>query len=521
MFLRPVFVRIYAGLCGAVFAYGFAPQSWVIPACAALTIFAGLVYNARRLRDAFWIGYLFGLGQFAVNFSWIANAFAVREGFSYPQGLVAVFGLALAMALYPGIAAFVSQRLVRNHLSPLVFASAFAVCWFLAEVARGTFFSGFPWNPVGALWATVMPVAQLASVVGVFGLSAVSVFIAALVASSAVWRASYRQRLVPACAAAALFASIFAFGLWRIPSGPMPSYRDLALVLVQANVPQDKKWDRSLLETHLRAHVELSNDALTGDARRKIVVWPETAYPYLIDRSPSAQRELQSALGDNTVLFFGANRLVGQAGEESAHNVMFVLRAGAIAAQYDKVHLVPFGEYLPFADLLRRLGVETLVGALAGFLPGPGPTVIDLDGLPLAAPLICYEGIFPDLVGQLPRRPEWILNISNDAWFGASAGPYQHMNLARFRAIENGVSLVRSTGTGISAVMDPYGRTTDSLGLGIQGSLVAGLPKPLERPTVFSALRGGSTIYITCIFMLSFAVARLYRSRVQKKPDEF
>ncbi|MEO0411109.1 MAG: apolipoprotein N-acyltransferase [Pseudomonadota bacterium] len=514
MLQRPLLVRAFAGLCGGVFAFGYAPHALILPACFALGVWAGLLFLARRRRDAFWIGYCFGLGQFALNFSWIANAFAVREGFSYVQGVVSVMGLALVMALYLGFAALLTHALSRRGSGGVAFALALAMAWTLAEVARGFILTGFPWNPVGALWATVLPMAQFASVAGVFGLSLVTMLMVGLVGASLTGSMPPRGRILTALLAGSVFLGLWSFGAWRIPQGPSAVQGGIELVLVQANIAQKDKWDRGLLESHLRNHIELSQSATVSPDARKIVIWPETAYPYLIDTSPASQRELQRQLGEETTLFFGANRLVGQRGQETARNALFVLRGGALVARYDKSHLVPFGEYVPYGGLLKQLGVGTLVDALAGFVPGPGPTILEIDGLPLVAPLICYEGIFPSMVTALEVRPDWILNISNDAWFGASAGPYQHMNLALMRAIEHGAALVRSTGTGISAVFDPYGRMIASLELDEKDALVSKLPKPLLKVPLFSITKGMSVTYFSCIFMLSFAVARLYEGAV-------
>ncbi|MEM7568703.1 MAG: apolipoprotein N-acyltransferase [Pseudomonadota bacterium] len=507
-----VVARLIAFACGAVFAFGFAPTSFLPGAFLALSVWAAVLFNAPRKRDAFWLGYLFGAGQFLINFFWIANAFSVREGFSYGQGLAAVIALALVMALYPGLAALVAQWLRGRTWRPLTFALGLSITWLCAELARAYVLTGFPWNPVGVLWASALPIAQLASLVGVFGVSALTVLLAALLGAGVLHASPIRAKAMYVGGALCVLGGAWGWGMSRIPAGTLPVFEDMQLVLVQANIAQKDKWSRPLLEQHLRTHIRLSNEAVVEPGKRKVVIWPETAYPYLIENAPSSQRQLQTEIGQTTTLLFGANRLVEDAGKQTARNTLFVLAGGQLVERYDKTHLVPFGEYVPYASALSKLGISALVEALTGFLPGPGPVLIESDGLPAVAPLICYEGIFPRVLTALPQRPEWILNVSNDAWFGASAGPYQHMDLARFRAIEHGAALARGTGTGVSAVFDPYGRITRFLPLGEQGALVSPLPRPLVAVPAFSSTNGRSLFYFLFALVISFAFSRFYHN---------
>lgn len=478
-------------LCGGVFAFAFPPFSWVIPGFLALIGLAACVQRAASSKAAFWTGYAFGAGQFVINFAWIANAFSVREGFSYSQGLAAVMALAFVMALYPAAASLAAFRLSGRAGAALknswVFAPAFAFCWLLSECLRSVLFTGFPWNPVGAIWGEALVVAQTARLFGVYGLGALTVFSAALIAGLFT-----RRRRGPCLAGAGVLALQAAYGAWLIPAAPQPVYAGLQLVLVQANIAQKDKWNQVLLADHLRDHTRLSqvkNDPAqaVGQTQKRVVIWPETAYPYLIEGDARAQARLQASLGAETTLIFGANRFV-DAARSSARNSLFVLQGGSLTARYDKTHLVPFGEYLPLSGLLGKLGLGPLVQGLSGFSKGPAVSTLKPRGLPSFAPMICYEGIFARHLGALTERPNWILNISNDAWFGKSSGPAQHLNLVRFRAIEQGVSVVRSTGTGITAVLDPYGRVTEQLPSFREGALSAALPRKLENQPFFSIL---------------------------------
>lgn len=504
MIKPPLAYAALALVSGVLFAFAFPPAALVLPGFLALVCFAFCVQRASSAKAAFWTGYAFGAGQFLVNFFWIANAFSVREGFSYAQGLAAVIALALAVAFYPALASFIAHRLARASASRVYHSLAFALCWFIAEWLRGLLFTGFPWNPVGAMWGAVLPVAQVAGVLGVYGLSAVTVLSAALVAA-ALPAASMARRFGFAGAGAALIGLSALYGWTVIPRGPAAAFDGIELVLVQANIAQEDKWNRALLAQHLRSHISLSQPSPLKPGVTRIIIWPETAYPYLIEDYANSQRDLQRALGADQTLIFGANRFVGAGAQRSARNAMFILQDAALIARYDKVHLVPFGEYVPFAWLLKRFGVETLVDALSSFSQGPGTLVMAAPGVPPFAPMICYEGIFSRHLFGLAARPKWILNISNDAWFGQSSGPAQHLNLVRFRAIEQGLSVVRSTGTGISAVLDPYGQQAASLPPFTLGSLTSELPKGLEKQPFFAFLgRWFAPFFVTSwiVFML-------------------
>lgn len=493
MIAAPLLYAALALLCGALFAFAFPPTSQIVLGFVALIGFMACAQRASSGKSAFWIGYAFGAGQFLINFSWIANAFSVREGFSYSQGLAAVIALALAVALYPGFATLAAYRAARAVSSYRYFTAAFALIWFLAEWLRGYLFTGFPWNPVGAMWGSYLPVAQMASVVGVYGLSAITLASAGMIAT-ALAPGNARQRGLSALIGAGAVACCALYGVWVMPSGAAQNVAGVELVLVQANIPQEEKWARPLLSQHLQSHISLSNNAqrssAQGAGRKRIIIWPETAYPYLIEDYASSQRDLQRALGADSTLIFGANRFVGEGPNRTARNAMFILQEGTLKARYDKVHLVPFGEYVPLAPLLSRLGVQALVDALSSFSQGDDVHVMSAPGVPAFAPMICYEGIFARHLFGLEARPEWILNISNDAWFGQSSGPSQHLNLVRFRAIEQGLSVVRSTGTGISAVIDPFGRLSAQLPAFAPGALVTQLPQARETQPVFSRLRG-------------------------------
>ncbi|MEM6682733.1 MAG: apolipoprotein N-acyltransferase [Pseudomonadota bacterium] len=489
---------------GALFAFAFPPSSGLLPGFLALVALTLCLNKAPSAKTAFWVGYAFGAGQFLINFFWIANAFAIREGFSYGQGMAAVAALALAMALYPAAAtsaAFYSAQLARNAATAVLFLP---LTWLLAEYARGFFFTGFPWNPIGAMWGSWLPIAQLASVIGVYGLSAMTLLVAAIFAKALTAAPAQRKRTIGL--GVVLSLAIYGGGATLLPGTIQPTFSSLDLVLVQANIAQRDKWKSVLLRDHVRTHVALTNSVPIDPQTQRVVIWPEAAYPYVIDTDPAAQQDLQSALGETTTLIFGANRFVNDPEGRTARNALFILHEGQIIEHYDKVQLVPFGEYLPLASVLRQLGLRTFVDALSGFKKGDGFRVIGAPNIPKFSPLICYEGIFSRTLLNTGERPDWILNISNDAWFGESSGPAQHLNLVRFRAIENGVSVVRATGTGITAIIDPYGRVTARIAPFSKNVLHTQLPQPRMSAPVFPSvgtLIPWATILLICALILA------------------
>ena len=346
---------------------------------------------------------------------------------------------------------------------------------------RGTLFGGFPWNLIGYAFAGSDAVVQLAAVTGVWGLSLLAVLIGALPA--ALLEPGARARWWPAAAAALLLVLLWAGGALRLgsatPAPPGPLLR-----LVQANVAQHHKWQPALRAQWFERHLELSAEPADGV---QAVIWPESATPYPLDQEPEARRLIGRVVPPGGLLMTGGERFDFASEPPRAWNSLFVLDpSGTIVARYDKRDLVPFGEFLPLRGVLGRLGLEKLTGGSFDFQPGPGRRTIALPGLPPFSPLICYEAIFPGRVVDRDDRPAWLLNVTNDAWFGRSSGPYQHLAMARLRAVEEGLPLVRSANTGISAVVDPWGRIAARLDLGVTGVLDAALPAPLAAPTPFA-----------------------------------
>lgn len=458
---RPWADRALAMGFGAVAAAGQAPLDlWPL----ALLGLAGLTWRvslAPGARAAAWIGWAGGTGYFAVSLSWIVEPFFIdiaRHGWMAPFALVLMAG---------GMALFWAAAAALAHLGRPV-AVAFAVALTLAEVARGTLFTGFPWAMPGHVWIGT-PVAQGAAVVGAYGLTLLTMVAVALPVAIG---------LRGLAASAVLVGGVWGYGAVQMTAPPPPD-RAATVRLVQPNAEQGTKWDPDRArEFFLR---QLALTAEVADPVPALVIWPETSVPYLLDRAGEALRVIGEA-GAGAQVAVGIQRTDG--GSRGWNSLAVVAPDGAVAQVYDKYHLVPFGEYIPFGDLMFRwFGLRAFAAAEGfGYSAGPGPVMLDLGpALGRVVPLICYEAVFPYIPRNAQRegRADWLLQITNDAWFGEVSGPYQHLALARLRAIEQGLPLIRVANTGVSAVIDARGRVLASMPLGVQGRLDAALPGAL------------------------------------------
>jgi apolipoprotein N-acyltransferase len=339
---------------------------------------------------------------------------------------------------------------------------------------------------------------QPASVVGLYGLSLLTVLIAALPATWATSALGW-QRWGGTIGAVVLLTALWGWGALRDPAEAQPTVPNLRLRLVQPDIPQSLKWDPALRERHLIHTMRLTRGA--GFDGITHVIWPEAAVPFPLSADASLRQAIGTIIPPGGLLLTGAPRVVGQGATFQAWNSLYVLDgSGAILATFDKFHLVPLGEYVPLRGILP---LEKITAGIGDFSAGPGPRTLTLPGLPPVSPLICYEIIFGGNVVDPANRPGWLLNITNDAWFGISSGPYQHFASARFRAVEEGLPLLRAANNGISAAVDPFGRVTAELGLGQMGVLDVSLPQPLA-PTLYA--RYGDAI-LGLLMLLALAVA--------------
>ncbi len=465
----------------------------------ALGGLAGLVALAAgtaTARRAAWIGWLGGTAYFALTLHWIVEPFlvdAARDAWMAP--FAAIFlsgGLALFWALAFGLARGI---VTGGRRFGLVAAAALAA----VEMLRSLILTGFPWALVGYVWSEG-PGAQLAAFVGPFGLTLVTCLLAAFVA---------QETGRPVRIALALtVAWLGPVGLGAIrPDPPAPAPDAPRLRLVQPNAPQDEKLDPALAPAFFRRAL----DQTAAPGRPDLVIWPETSVPYLIEPGHPALAEVSAAAGSRPVIL-GAQRLEGA----RYYNSLLVLGPGGrIEEIYDKHHLVPFGEYVPLGGLAARFGIRGLASAEGfGYSAGSGPRLVDLGRFGEVLPLICYEAVFPEEVGGT-KRPDWLVQITNDAWFGTFAGPQQHLAQARLRAIEQGLPMARVANTGISAVIDAEGRVVAALSLGTAGHLDSRLP-PALPPTLYA--RTGDWPALTAIAAILLIVPDRRRSRSRLKP---
>lgn len=463
-----------------------------------------LIDGARRDRGAFAAGWWFGFGHFSVGVYWIADAMLVdplKFGWMIP---FAVFGLGGFLALFLGGAAFAARRLAPPGIRRVL---VLAIAWVLAEWVRSWIFTGFPWNLIGSVWMPVLPVVQFAAVVGTYGLGLATVIIAAMPAVLVRPTPANRAAVVGSLVA---LAGIALVGALRLPAGPAPTVDGVRLRLVQANIEQTLKWKPEMRLLHLQQQLALTVspgfDAVTD------VIWPETAAPSFLDQDLPARRQIAEATPPQGLLITGVVR--GTPPDVQPFQVWNSLVAlngkGETVALYDKAHLVPFGEYVPLRTILP---LAKLTPGGIDFTAGPGPVTIDLPGLPPAGPMICYEAIFPGEVIDRSHRPAWLLNVTNDGWFGLSAGPYQHFAAARLRAVEEGLPLVRAANTGISAIVDPYGRVVAELPLGTKGVVDGPLPAALAPVYPYAWMGNAASLLFLLVVATAAFVPGLARRR--------
>lgn len=455
---------------GAASALAFAPVHAVPVLWVSFPLLAWLV-SSGGVRRAFWTGWAFGFGQFAAGLYWIGASFVYTGPFGWIAGGVGVAGLSAGLAVLPGAAAAVA----RLFGSPAGRLLALGVAWVLAEGLRSWLLTGFPWNLTGQVWAFSATAVQPAAWIGTHGLGAVTVL--AALAPAAV--AGRRLRLglgLSAPLAAALFLGLLRDNVRTLDLGEGPVVR-----IVQGNVPQAARLDPGRHDDNIRQYVETSRTPPAGPPP-KLVIWPEAVLPFDPSGREEFRRDVQATVPGDARLATGGFRI--RPADGAVFNSLFFLAAdGRVEASYDKVHLVPFGEFLPLAD---RLPAALLPVTGRGMHAAAARARIDLPGFPTIAPAICYEIIFPTPTGG-PDRPGWLLNVTNDAWFGRTSGPYQHFAQARLRAVEEGLPVVRAANTGISAVIDARGRVLAQLGLGERGVIDHPLPVP-ERPPLHARM---------------------------------
>ncbi len=472
--------------------------------CALIFLLDGARGAARPGRTGFLTGWFFGFGYFLLGLYWFGYAFMVQaEEFAW-MAPFAVLGMPAFLGLFTGAAGAVIAK-VKASGPRRIFVAAGVIM--VAEYLRGHVLTGLPWNLPGQALAGTAMGAQTAAWWGAYGLSLVALLIAMAPAAG-------RSVLRGAGVMLAATAAIYGAGALRLHFNPYTEYTDVFVRIVQPNIPQREKIDGELWSRNYQRHIELSS-APGPSAGVLFVLWPENAVP-VIDEVPEGLAEVSRRLPKNAVLITGAvRRETGEDGREKVYNSIAVAPETAagrrVVANYDKHHLVPFGEYLPMNGLLRAVGLAQLAPYDEGFAFGEGPKTIAAGGPPFAA-LICYEAIFPGRVYPKGERPEWIATVTNDGWFGDSSGPRQHLDQARLRTIETGLPMARSANTGVSALFDGAGRLIERVRLYETGVIDRPLPKPL--PETFYQRFGDALFWI--MMAAVFALGMLAPKHLQK-----
>jgi apolipoprotein N-acyltransferase len=475
-----------AWLAGGLSALGLPPfDLWPLAFAgfAALPVLLNGLDRQQRWAS-FRLGWGFGFGYFCVAFHWIGFAFLVDAQHYLWMMPFAIVGLAASMAIYWGLAVLLLQASGRRGLGQaLALASAIAV----AEALRGRLFTGFPWAAPGLMADGMGGLAQSASLWGMEGLTALVVLWAT--AWPLLFTPSSRRQRLGGLAIMALLPLTWGWGEARLRAHPTAFVPGMGLRLVQPNISQSDKWRSDNMDRIFADLLDMTAKPAAPGTVVTHIIWPESAVPFLLDESEAGREELAAALQPGQVVITGSLRREAAAapGEEERvfNSILAVDSSGSVVARYDKWRLVPGGEFLPFESVLAPLGFRKVVELPGSFVAGQGPETVALPGAPAVGFSVCYEAIFPQRLVDPAQRPGWLVNVTNDGWFGRSTGPYQHVAQARLRSIEQGLPMARAANTGISTVIDSYGRSVAQLDLGTTAVLDAQLPAA-AAPTLFA-----------------------------------
>lgn len=491
--LEKIKSKFFVAICaGALCALAFAPFHFFIAAVISISAFYFLVEKkSSTTKQAAILGFFYGFGYFLAGLYWISISLLVdAEKFAW----LIPFALTLLpsiLALYFSAFAASYKKLnnkfhfTKNYQKILLFS----LLWMLFEVLRAFLFTGFPWNLIGYSLMFSDTAIQASSIFGIHGLS----FFATLFCLTPALLLKYfnsgknpaKNDKIFAAVLSILFIGNLIFGYQRLQNTEITESSKTKLRLVQGNIEQDLKWNPEQKYRNFLKHVELTN--AVDKENIAAVIWSETAVPYVIDDSPELLVALQKAVPQNGVLITGALRVEYSETQPNAvknvWNSVFTLDKNGVANYYDKHHLVPFGEYIPFAKYLPFLEKITGGGG-EGFAIGEGPKTLAANGFTFS-PLICYEVIFSNKIIDKKDRPDLLVNVTNDAWFGTSSGPFQHFDMTKMRAVEYGISLARVANTGISAFIDPLGRVRSRIDLNQEGFIDVNLVNKLDA-TIFS-----------------------------------
>ena len=480
---------------GVLSAFSLPPYPFTPLFLISIPLLMIMIDRARSGRRAFVLGLLYGLGYFGMGIYWVGESFLAQSEVPHWIAPFAVALLVVYQSLFPAIACMITKSIWGTKWGPraLMFASVYTGF----EWLRGVGDFSFPWNMTASIWWPYEEMMQGVALVGGYGLGALTLLATGLLVALFDKAVPTSDRFGMGFLGVLILGSLGLLGWARLDAIQIENHDGVTLRLVQANIPQLEKWQPAFLQRNLDRYIRLSKTPSADGTPVTHLIWPEVAIPYDL-ADPAVRTYLTDALGDQVTIITGANRY-SEESEGGVFNSVYALGPGGeILDVFDKVKLVPFTEYDPSGGLLEKLGMSLPVE----FTRGAGLKIMDLPGLPPFSPLVCYEIIFPGAVKPEDTSPAWLLNLTNDAWFGISPGPYQHFETARMRAIEEGVPVVRLSGSGISGVVDPLGRITARLDLGQTGVLDVALPHQLAKKTLYSVY--GNWILLVLVLSLFF-----------------
>ncbi|MFN7038654.1 MAG: apolipoprotein N-acyltransferase [Alphaproteobacteria bacterium] len=477
---------IISFILGGMVSFTFA-KFFLFPFIFCFSAFLLLIKTSNTKKESFYIGWSFGFGYFSISLHWVAWAlFTDTDKFIW---LLPVSNIVFpaALGLYIAAVALFTYKFNKNKMLGLIFA----LNWVIIEYIRSKLFTGFPWNLIGYSFGFSLELLQLASIIGIYGLSFFAMIISLI---PYIYFSKVKNKFFIIFGTICLIGSSYIYGKIRLKN--QTEFHDINLHIVQGNISQHDKWKEDMRFDNLSTYMKLSSNS----KENAYVIWPESAVPYNIE-DIELLKYISKIIPKEGLLITGSIRLEQYDNEEKWWNsISFINSEGKIISNYNKTHLLPFGEYIPFRHLIPA-SLDKITYGIGDFERGIGPVTLNIDNkLPEVSPIICYEAIFPNIIVNRDHRPKWILKVTNDGWFANSNGPHQHFHMARVRAIEQGLALVRSANTGISAVIDSYGKIITSLPLGMQGVIKEKLPKALAEKTIYA--KYGDKIILAIFIML-------------------
>jgi apolipoprotein N-acyltransferase len=446
-----------------------------------------LAQHCKTKTCAFLTGWAFGAGYFIFGLYWISAALFVDiAAWWWVLPLSGILGPA-ALALFYGFIPLLAWRYRKNDAA---YALMTVAAWSLIEWLRGHLFTGFPWNLAGYTWHHVLPVMQANAAIGIYGLTLVTLLLAT---------SPLQRKFMPGFIA--LFIFLVTSGMARLNLNPTEQSGNVTVRIVQPNIAQTQKWKADEEWRNFEKYLDLTQSPTNLKQPITFVVWPETAVLSDLRLFPEIARHIAVHLPKNSLAVIGNLRVTeGAAGENFFNSVSVLNKKANVIGIYDKHHLVPFGEYIPYRNHLNMTPIANGIANIGDFTKGGGVTTLNMGLLPRPSPLICYEAIFPGKVARRDDRPDWLVNVTNDAWYRKTAGPHQHFEIARVRAVEEGLPLVRAANTGISATIDPLGRIIALKSLEETGVVDTILPRPLP-PTIYA--RFGDSLFFLMLVLLA------------------